>query len=462
MPTAAAADRAAVCGLADADERRAGRAIGIGRARPGRAGRPGQADLLPYLLLTSSAERVYSKPRGYAGDFMSIEEIYQNQAQGTGRLGPLIDRCFLHLAGRQGRAESPPDCWSTRSAARATPPTSGQVRITSLACGPAEEVFDVLAESGESSRLHATLMDFDEEALAFVKNVAIERGVLDRLTLAQANLIYLAVGRHRLELPPQDLVYSVGLIDYFSDRFVLKLMNYAHALLRPGGRLILGNFHPAQLVARDHGVRARMEADPPHGRRHAPACSPPRSSAAPAPGSVSRNRGRQYVCGMRQGVSTIGRQHALQGRPDPGFCTRADPPPVVIEAVGKGGIGRDVPRPAFAIAQSRHERIRPQLLGHQLVTHKGLSRQDDQLRRAEVDTRQVDGLAAGLAVPAGEPHGRQDPGGNTRPRGSCSVLSSAARGRPGIRGNPDRRSCSGSQRAAAARRRVASQAAFMP
>jgi N-methylhydantoinase B/oxoprolinase/acetone carboxylase alpha subunit len=40
-------------------------------------------------------------------------------------------------------------------------------------------------------------------------------------------------------MPPQDLVYSVGLIDYFNDPFVLKLMNYAHALLRPGGRLIL-------------------------------------------------------------------------------------------------------------------------------------------------------------------------------------------------------------------------------
>ena len=53
------------------------------------------------------------------------------------------------------------------------------------------------------------------------------------------------MGRHRLELPPQDLVYSVGLIDYFNDRFVLKLINYAHSLLHPGGRLILGNFHPA-------------------------------------------------------------------------------------------------------------------------------------------------------------------------------------------------------------------------
>jgi SAM-dependent methyltransferase len=158
-------------------------------------------------------------------------------------LGPLIDRCFLDLpAAKAVRNRRRLLVEEIQQACAADQPA---VRITSLACGPAEEVFDVLAESPDSSRLHATLVDFDEEALAFVKNVAIQRGVLDRLTLAQANLIYLAVGRHRLELPPQDLVYSVGLIDYFNDPFVLKLMNYAHALLRPGGRLVLGNFHPA-------------------------------------------------------------------------------------------------------------------------------------------------------------------------------------------------------------------------
>jgi SAM-dependent methyltransferase len=201
-------------------------------------------DLLPFLLLTTCAEQMYSKPRGYAGDFMSLEVIYQNQAQGSGRLGPLIDRCFQDLpaaqAVRNRRALLAEEIRRT-----CAPVSDSAARITSLACGAAPEVFDVLADSGDSQRLHATLIDIDEEALVFVQRRARQSGVLDRLTLAQANLVYLAVGRHRLELPPQDLVYSVGLIDYFHDPFVLKLMNYAHALLRPGGRLILGSFHPA-------------------------------------------------------------------------------------------------------------------------------------------------------------------------------------------------------------------------
>lgn len=208
--------------------------------------------LLPYLLLTSCAERMYVKPRGYAGDFMCIEEIYQNRGQGKGRLGPVIDRCFLNLPGakavRNRRELLAGEIRSTCDAAG-----GAAVRFTSLACGPAEEVFDILAQPGLASRLQATLIDIDEEALAFVRERARQCGVLDRLRLEQANLIYLAVGRHRLELPSQDLIYSVGLIDYFNDKFVLKLIDYGHSLLRPGGRLILGNFHPV------NASRAMME-----------------------------------------------------------------------------------------------------------------------------------------------------------------------------------------------------------
>ncbi len=207
---------------------------------------------LPYLLLTSSAEWMYRKPRGYAGDFRCIEKIYRNHGRGKGRLGPVIDRCFLNLPGakavRNRRGLLADEIRRTCQAAG-----NAVVRFTSLASGPAEEVFDILAEPVLAARLQATLIDIDKKALAYVRNRARRCGVLDRLRLEQANLIYLAVGRHRLELPPQDLVYSVGLIDYFNDPFVLKLIDYVYALLRPGGRLILGNFHPV------HTSRAIME-----------------------------------------------------------------------------------------------------------------------------------------------------------------------------------------------------------
>ena len=56
-----------------------------------------RCEVLPYFLLTGTAERWYSKPRGYAGDYMTIEELYQKQPRGVGRIGAILDRCFLEL-----------------------------------------------------------------------------------------------------------------------------------------------------------------------------------------------------------------------------------------------------------------------------------------------------------------------------------------------------------------------------
>jgi SAM-dependent methyltransferase len=58
------------------------------------------------------------------------------------------------------------------------------------------------------------------------------------------NLIYLVTGRQELHLAPQDLIYAANLIDYFSDELATALIDWIYDRLRPGGRVILGNFHP--------------------------------------------------------------------------------------------------------------------------------------------------------------------------------------------------------------------------
>jgi CRP-like cAMP-binding protein/SAM-dependent methyltransferase len=202
-----------------------------------------QRELLPYLLLTNAAERWYSKPRGYAGDFLTIEMIYQNQPAGTGRLGHVLDRCFLNLpaaiAVRNRRALLAEEITTVVAQKR-----GAAAHITSLACGPAAELFDVFAQLEDRTRVVATLIDIDLQALAFVGDRRDKTRLQRQMRLINANLIYLATGRHTIDLREQDLIYSIGLIDYFSDKFVVKLLNYIYDGLRPGGKVILGNFHP--------------------------------------------------------------------------------------------------------------------------------------------------------------------------------------------------------------------------
>lgn len=202
-----------------------------------------QREILPYLHLTNAAERCYAKPRGYAGDFLSIEIMYNNTPQGVGRMGALLDGCFLNtpaskaVRNRRGLL--------TEHIQTALSNAEGKTaRITSMACGPATEIFDVFKAMEDRSKMHATLIDIDLQALAFVSDKCDQLNLRRHIDLVNGNLVYLATGRQKLKLSNQDLVYSIGLIDYFSDKFVIALLNYAHSLLQPGGKVVLGNFHP--------------------------------------------------------------------------------------------------------------------------------------------------------------------------------------------------------------------------
>jgi len=202
-----------------------------------------QRELLPYLLLTENGERWYAKPRGYTGDFLSIEWMYRNRPGGSGRIGPLLDRYFLDMpapvAVRNRRGLLREEIEKTIAARQ-----SATARVLSLACGPARELFDVYETLEDPAILAATCVDIDLQALAFVADLRDARKLKRTMQLVNANLVHVATGRAPLELPPQDLAYSIGLIDYFEDRFVVQLLDAIHDRLRPGGRVILGNFHP--------------------------------------------------------------------------------------------------------------------------------------------------------------------------------------------------------------------------
>lgn len=209
-------------------------------------GRRAKAELLPCILLGQLFERMHAKPRGYAGDFLTIHQMYENRPLGVGRLGPVMDRCILEVptivAVRNRRGLLAREISRELQAHPDRP-----VQVTSLACGPAQELFDLYEKIEDPSRLRSTGIDIDFQALAFVAERRDRAGLRKYMRLQQSNLIYLALGRETLTLPPQDLIYSIGLIDYFDDKLVVLLMNYAYQLLAPGGRLILGNFHPRNI-----------------------------------------------------------------------------------------------------------------------------------------------------------------------------------------------------------------------
>jgi extracellular factor (EF) 3-hydroxypalmitic acid methyl ester biosynthesis protein len=202
-----------------------------------------QHEMLPYVLTTEVAERFYSKPRGYAGDYLAIHGIYKNIPGGSGRLGPMMDRMFLDappaIAVRNRKA-----LFAREILADIRNKPAGPLKVLCLASGPASEVFDAFASIDDKTRLRVTLMDIDLQALAFVDDLRTKHKLVGQINLINENLIALFLGRARSQIEPMDLIYSTGLIDYLNDKLVHKLLQFAYANLAPGGRIILGNFHP--------------------------------------------------------------------------------------------------------------------------------------------------------------------------------------------------------------------------
>ena len=201
-----------------------------------------QGELLPLVKLTATGSRLYAKPRGYAGDYQTIDMIYDNVPAGAGPVGALARRLRAEPAGRQGHSQS------------AAPPGGGDPvvlphggqgvprRQPRLRSGARD--LRRVRESRRQGAPHVSCIDVDREALTHIGAQCQKQTLGEQVRTLQANLIQLATGRQELELAPQDLIYSVNFIDYLSDELAIALIDWTYDKLRPGGRVILGNFHP--------------------------------------------------------------------------------------------------------------------------------------------------------------------------------------------------------------------------
>ncbi|MBO0740135.1 MAG: class I SAM-dependent methyltransferase, partial [Hyphomicrobiaceae bacterium] len=217
----------------------------IGSEAPGNAAKLAgslQTELLPLLRLSALGERLQAKPRGYAGDYRTIAMIYQDKPSGRGPLGPILDRSMLNLG--VAKAIRNRRRMLASEIAKSYAATSKEFYVACLACGPACEAFDAFRAVSDSGRLNVSCVDIDREALAQIADRALAQKLSGQLQPLHGNLIYLATGRQEMQLASQDLIYSLNITDYLSDDLAVSLLDWMHGKLRPGGRVIIGNFHP--------------------------------------------------------------------------------------------------------------------------------------------------------------------------------------------------------------------------
>jgi extracellular factor (EF) 3-hydroxypalmitic acid methyl ester biosynthesis protein len=178
--------------------------------------------------------RAAAKPRGYAGDAMLIDLIYDRQV--PDKTSPVGRRLF-------DVTTAFPVCEAVRHRRSIMEEKLAKAflhgkRICSLACGHFREGDQLI---GEDLR-NITLVDQDAHSLAHIEG---NHG--SNVRLIEANVLkYLRTAASRGE--KFDLIYTLGLTDYLDNRAMQLLHKLMKACLTPGGQIFLANFVPNHLA----------------------------------------------------------------------------------------------------------------------------------------------------------------------------------------------------------------------
>jgi extracellular factor (EF) 3-hydroxypalmitic acid methyl ester biosynthesis protein len=212
----------------------------------------GQRQLHPYLLCAPFINRTYTKPMGYAGDYEMMNMIVRNGLEGSSLFAKLVNSYLLDQAPAhavRGRVN-----FLNAKIAEETGRISrlGKTAdIFCVACGPAWEAVNFIAEHPLAERARFHLLDFSEETLQYTRNKVDEvrrkhhRTTQVKLVKNSVQNLLRAGNRTARKEPEFDLVYCSGLYDYLSDSVCVALNTHLHDLLKPGGLLVTGNFAPS-------------------------------------------------------------------------------------------------------------------------------------------------------------------------------------------------------------------------
>jgi extracellular factor (EF) 3-hydroxypalmitic acid methyl ester biosynthesis protein len=192
------------------------------------------------VMLSATMARCYAKPRGFPDDHETIAAIYANAPEGDDHLGPLIDRWFLNRPICRSRRASRDLMQATLMRLVKSWPGGESVRVASLASGAAAELLN-LCETPEGASIRATCVDIDGQALLAAARRGERSGLTERLILLQGSAV--ASDGEGISLPPQHLIYALGLCEYLSDEQVVSVLDQSNAALIPGGTVVITNLN---------------------------------------------------------------------------------------------------------------------------------------------------------------------------------------------------------------------------
>jgi extracellular factor (EF) 3-hydroxypalmitic acid methyl ester biosynthesis protein len=198
-------------------------------------------ELHSLLLEDPYTNRAFAKPRGYAGDGVMLDFVYGHRdIQDAVAQSSEIGRGILAYTG----GASPPARavrWRRGRVAQEIEAIASKrrnIRVLAFACGHLREIELIHPELRR--RVRITAADMDEKSLELVANAYQRDGEVECRRISVKDLV---ANEHEFE-HRFDLIYTLGLLDYLSDRVVERLIPIFWSLVASEGKLMIANFTP--------------------------------------------------------------------------------------------------------------------------------------------------------------------------------------------------------------------------
>lgn len=201
----------------------------------------------PMVMCSPFLYRTFQKPLGYAGDYEMVNMMLRDPYEGASMFAKLINRIFLNtppVVAHRNRIDYLVRHLNNETGAAAA--KGKTLRVFNVGCGPAKEIQRFLADNEFSNRVDFTLLDFNEETVAYTSKIL---GEISSRHHRQTRIQMIKRSVHQMlrdsskpvTAQKYEFVYCAGLFDYLSDPVCKRLVNLMYDMLVPGGLLIVTN-----------------------------------------------------------------------------------------------------------------------------------------------------------------------------------------------------------------------------
>jgi SAM-dependent methyltransferase len=180
-----------------------------------------------------------SKPYGYSGDFKIIDDMYQNNPSSNG-FNRLFDNYF-QVASICAAVRNRKEDFKRLIAKFVNERKEEELRIMNLGCGPCRDVQELfMTRSIMNDRVIFDCYDHDDRAINFAKSLL---GDNPSINFIKENALRLAATKNISSKIDKkyDLIYVMGVFDYFNHKISVKLVSNLKKLLKEGGVLAVSN-----------------------------------------------------------------------------------------------------------------------------------------------------------------------------------------------------------------------------